>query len=92
MSDRKDTFWGAVLGTVTTIAAVPIALGKAAYDKLEGNDTFADSANRVLDKGFEMGKEFGDDNAKSINGGIAGALAWAATAAALAQGKPPPNR
>jgi hypothetical protein len=92
MSDKKDTFWGGFIGGAVAIGSLPVALVKAGYDKLEGNDTFSNSFESLVDKGFAAGKGFGDDNAQAINGGIAGSLAFAAAAAALAQGKPPTGR
>ena len=70
---RKDTFWGNVLGGAAAIASIPIGVAKGSYDALNGK-SFEAGFEGVVDDVFVSVKEFGDEYAGPITGGVASAV------------------
>ena len=75
MADGKsDTFWGNLLGGVAAVASVPVGLAKGAYNAANG-DSFEKGFEDVVETTFETVKEFGDEHAGPITGGVTSAVA-----------------
>ena len=74
MTGSKDTLLGNVVAATATLATLPVAAAKGAYDKMNGG-SFEKGFEDVAETVFEKTRDFAEENAPYIKNGIVAVIA-----------------